>query len=548
MRSAALVLFSLLSLFLFACDGGGGASADGGPEPDAAPPADAEPRTDAEPPDGGPPDPVSELVMTDRGPVQGSQEGALFRFLGVPYAAAPAAGLRFRPPELPAPWDEPLDASAFGPRCPQRAATGSGVIGDEDCLQLNVWAPSEAGPHPVMVWIHGGAFIQGSATLDLYDGAALVEAGPVVVVSINYRVGALGFLAADALVDEAGTAGNYGLLDQVAALEWVQRNVASFGGDPNDVTVFGESAGGSSVCALMGMPAADELFHKAIMQSGGGCYGWPDLSTPNGLSPTPATSVGASIVTAAGCDDASSEVTLACLRGASVAELIAAQFMSGTSGLGLPPIGPNNDGVHLSGWTYDRIQRGEGPVRPVVTGSTADESRTFLTEVAVPDEAALAALLGARFGARADAVLALYPVADFGSAKAAYEALFSDVAFICPSLAFAEMAATAGRPSYAYHYVHLLSGRAAAIGAPHGAELFPLFDGWGLIPSYTPFEADEAVGQQVRAAWTSFAATGAPGGGWNPAPEIRLIDEPASGTDSIRSGRCADLRELGLAR
>ncbi|MEM9073018.1 MAG: carboxylesterase family protein [Myxococcota bacterium] len=478
-------------------------------------------------------------VMTTNGPVDGVDGGDLLHYFGIPYVAPPLGALRFQPPQPASPWTDPLDASAFGPECPQRNRRGD-LVGNEDCLQLNVWAPKAPGPHPVMVWIHGGAFIQGSAVIGLYDGAVLAEAN-VVVVTINYRLGALGFLAHDALVDEAGTAGNYGLLDQVAALEWVRENIAAFGGDANNVTVFGESAGGSSACSLMGMPAADGLFQRAIIQSGGGCYGAPNLNTGR----NPATSVGDLVVAGTGCSG-TAEAVRTCLRDADVSSLVDAQFMTGSSALGLPPLGPNIDGAVLPATGFDRIEAGEAPRRAIITGSNADEARTFVANVSVPDTRAYEMLVRTTLGAVADDVLALYPASSFASPKEAYEALVGDIAFICSALSFAETADAAGYPTYTYHFTHLLEGALASRGAVHGAELFPLFEGWGLIPTYTPGARDRELGDLMQADWTRFAATGTPSDAWTAYPTIRVLEVPLRNASEIREGRCAALQALGV--
>lgn len=214
-------------------------------------------------------------VAVETGVVQGERTGGVDVFRGVPYAAAPVGELRWRAP-APAPsWSGVRAAVEFAPACPQPPAPLFGDVGEtsEDCLYLNIWRPAgvRAGDRlPVMVWLHGGAFVIGSGSLPIYDGAALVGER-LIVVSFNYRLGRLGFLAHPALSAERnGLSGNYGLLDQIAALEWVQRNIAAFGGDPQNVTAFGESAGGLSILALMTSLRAQGLFAKAIVQSGAG--------------------------------------------------------------------------------------------------------------------------------------------------------------------------------------------------------------------------------------------------------------------------------------
>jgi para-nitrobenzyl esterase len=207
------------------------------------------------------------IVATTGGPVQGREKDGIFDFRGIPYAAPPVGELRFRPPQPVEPWADVRDVTRFGPMAPQNQGAMEAMFGapprpmDEDCLTLNVWTPGcDDAKRPVMVWIHGGAFLYGTGATPWYDGRTFAR-NDVVLVTINYRLGALGFLHVDGQ-------GNNGILDQVAALEWVRDNIAAFGGDPGNVTAFGESAGAMSVGTLLGLPAAKGLFVKAIPESG----------------------------------------------------------------------------------------------------------------------------------------------------------------------------------------------------------------------------------------------------------------------------------------
>ncbi len=223
------------------------------------------------------------LVETRRGPVRGASEGGLAVFRGLPFARPPVGPLRFRPPEPPSPWSGVRDAARFGPSAAQNGALIGPLMSlgitrtGEDCLYLNIWTPAaDRGRRPVLVWIHGGAFILGSGSQLLYDGATLARRGDVVVVTINYRLGALGFLRLrDRFGERLPAGGNEGLLDQVAALEWLRDEIAAFGGDPGNVTIFGESAGAMSCATLLGVPRARGLFHRAILQSGAANFLWP---------------------------------------------------------------------------------------------------------------------------------------------------------------------------------------------------------------------------------------------------------------------------------
>ena len=227
--------------------------------------------------------PKSPVVATDNGPIRGTTIGQMQAFRGIPYAAAPIGDLRWRPPQAHPGWQGVLDASAFGPHCPQVATPYGTPSTTEDCLFLNVFTPEKTNhgqPHllPVMFWIHGGGLVVGES--DGYDPTRLVAKG-VIVVTINYRLGELGFLAHPALSAESptGASGNYGLMDQQAAMRWVQRNIRAFGGDADNVTIFGESAGGLSVHSELASPLAAGLFHKAIVESGAYSLTQPSLAS-----------------------------------------------------------------------------------------------------------------------------------------------------------------------------------------------------------------------------------------------------------------------------
>ena len=245
-------------------------------------------------------------IQTTLGPITGIPDGDAIAYEGIPYAAPPIGDLRWRPPQPAPPWTATRAMTAFGSACVQidLASGGSaGAGGSEDCLTLNVWTPRtpSSAPLPVLVFIHGGYFVQGEASLvwhgeTVYDGAYLAATGPAIAVTIQYRLGALGFLDDARLATGGDASANFGLLDQIAALQWVRANAAAFGGDPSRVAIFGQSAGGSSVCALLAAPLAAGLFSAAMIQSGGGCLA---------ESATDAQAQTAAFTAAVGCGSAS---------------------------------------------------------------------------------------------------------------------------------------------------------------------------------------------------------------------------------------------------
>jgi para-nitrobenzyl esterase len=502
---------------------------------------------------------VGTTVEVEQGEVTGSALGALRIFLGIPYAAPPVGELRLRPPAAPLPFDGAFDAGNYGSVCPQLyypsgmiGAPSTQVVGEEDCLTLNVWAHADGEPRPVMVFLHGGGFVAGSSSQPIYESSVLATTGDVVVVTLNYRLGALGFLATEALATESGedSAGNYGLRDQLAALEWLQRNVAAFGGDPANVTVFGESAGGYSICALLGAPETEGLFARAIIESGGGCYGFPGLRTASLTAPS-GVDKGDEVLAEVGCADAPDE--LACLRALPV-ETLAPAGQGGDAWMKGMVFWPLVDGALVQDDALDLFQDGARD-EPLVIGSNADEMSAFTASIPIPSEAAYQQLVAQLIPVPtiSSEVLALYPASAFASPHAAYDALLSDIAFVCPALAMAHAAAGGAAPAWAYHFTRTAGGWAASLGAFHSYELafvFGGFLGFGLTP--TPEDLGLAAGLQQ--AWSSFARGGAPltSPAW-PAyeaatPSIQLLDVPLSSASEIRDGRCAGLASLGLVR
>lgn len=497
-------------------------------------------------------------VETGSGALAGVEEGDLRVFRGVPFAQPPVGALRLRDPQPVQPWQGTLDASELGPACPQRSIemvdqlSGVGET-DEDCLTLNIWADDDPTPKPVMVWIHGGAFFYGAGSQPFYDGTALAEEG-VVVVTLNYRLGALGFLAHEDLGDQVGNAGagNFGLKDQVMALEWVRENIATFGGDPDNVTVFGESAGGISTCILGTTPAADGLMHKSILQSAVGCHHLATATQPGSIGglDTPL-DYGADMAEAVGCGDASD--TLACLQSVPVGDFLdlvsATQLVTDSMEARFPA--PWVDGTFVP--EQPSAVYASGSVdRPMIIGTTADEATMFLSTRApltwfgVDDE--MHAFLGD--ADLVDGALDIYDIWRFPLPQDAYLTFATDVMFSCPSRALAE-AASDGEPTFLYEFqdVQLTT---AALGSHHALEIPYVFDTFGAMAMF-PTPSERQLAQRMRQAWTSFAASGTPTieGGWTPYAtdgSFMVFDDAISLSleTEYRGGRCDELADLGL--
>jgi para-nitrobenzyl esterase len=494
-----------------------------------SPTTESTPETTEAPEPTVPADPL--MIETTLGPIRGGSSAlaGIRNFLAIPFAEPPVGDNAWRPPVPRQPWTEPLDVTASGPSCPQttEGITTSFVItpdSDPDCLRLSIWSPDDAAGLPVMFWIHGGGFTTGSGEEPYYTGDELAEDG-VVVVNVNYRLGVQGFLATDELRadGEDGAVGNYGLLDQQLALEWVRDNIEAFGGDPTRVTIFGESAGGFAVCGHLAAPASQGLFSQAIIQSGGGCNGFVPLES--------ALENGATFLEQIGCENA------ACLRQRSDDEIIAiadeADFNASLVA----------DGAILDRPAYELAVAGELPGLPVFIGSNADEATLFTLSVEEPDDAEL---LGLASGFTDDpaALVALYPPDDFESNKARYQAMFTDVRFTCPTLAFASVVDNA----FVYHYTYVSEDNPLGLGATHGAELAGLFGHVeGIEVEVAPSDRGDQLSASLQAAWSGFATDGDPGELFDPYSEgatVTLLDVPLEQVDSIRADRCATANEL----
>ncbi|MCV7179695.1 carboxylesterase family protein [Mycolicibacterium sphagni] len=480
------------------------------------------------------------VVQTATGAVRGVVSPGYRVFEGIPYAAAPVGPLRFQPPQPAAPWPGVRDATKPGLRCIQDTSIDPdyGRPTGEDCLNLNVWSPDGAiksSQKPVMVWIHGGSFLNGSA--DIYDARWLATQGDIVVVTINYRLGTMGFLAHPALSPD-GNIGNYGFADQQAALRWVHDNIAEFGGDPSKVTIAGESAGAMSVCDHLVAPDSAGLFRAAILQSGP-CQAQADRATAQQVSTDYATGVG--------CTDP--EAVAACLRSLPTKTLQSAPFYVGFGPDKL--IGPvtGTDRLPTDPMTAFALDR--APRVPVLVGSNGDEFAMF-TAIRYLKNGRLPPypkLLSDTFGADAAAVAQRYPLERFGGSEGlAYSAAVTDSIFACPTDRIASGLAHTG-PVYAYEFNDRTAPapdplRAAPfpVGASHSLELRYLFDVGGA-PPLDP--AQRQLSDEMVAYWSQFVKTGAP-------DVSGLPDWPRLGTDgatgkwlSLQTGELSITEDFG---
>ena len=472
-------------------------------------------------------------VLTEGGAVSGIASGGSASFRGIPFAAPPAGPLRWRPPAPAAPWSGVRASTSFAAICPQLDEDGN-VTGAEDCLSLNVWAPSTppASPLPVVVFIHGGGNALGAGSYAYYDGTAFAEKGRAVVVTANYRLSSFGWLAQPFLSAETrrGVSGNYGTYDQLAALRWVKRNIDAFGGDPERVTIFGESAGGVNVCTLVASPLGAGLFGRALVQSGGCAQ----------RSLAEFVAFGDTITEKAGCSDAADPS--ACLRALPFEALLRA----------VPPVvtvasssgqlwGPAVDGFVLRDSPEAVLAKGEHNRVPFAIGANADETGQAVPPIA--SEAEYRALVAAQVGALAPLVLARYPASDYATPRKAYVALTSDARFICPSRRFARAAAKGGSPVFRYFFTYPAS---RLYGAVHGVEIPFVFGSFDAIAGYTPDAAARSLSESMNSSWARFAATGDPNGpglaawpAYDAARDRTLVwDLPAVAADGIRTDAC----------
>ena len=446
------------------------------------------------------------VAGTATGPVRGLANGAVDEFLGIPYAAPPVGPLRWRSPQPAASWSGVRDATQFAPHCPQLASPFGQASTSEDCLFLNVFTPSHQPPgagHPVMVWIHGGALVTGES--DDYDPTKMVEDG-VTVVTINYRLGALGFLADPALADGSGQSGDYGLEDQQAALRWVQRNIASFGGDPHNVTLFGESAGGLSTLSQVASPQARGLFQKAIVESGS--YNLTQASLSD------AEAAGTAFAAKVGCASQTAPQVSACLRSLPVSTILANEDTAGYTPNLNSEVLPETLGTAFATGDFNRV--------PIINGTNHDEWRLFVALSELEGNPVTAAnyqpMISATLGvpaAVAAVVAAKYPLTAYSSPSVALGAVGTDAIFACPALTI-DQSVSKFVPTFAYEFndenapENFLPPVSFPYGAPHASEIQYLM---GLPTAAFPgtlTAAQQQLATTMKSYWTNFAKRGYP--------------------------------------
>ncbi len=454
-----------------------------------------------------------ETVDCPAGRISGLRSGDVARFAGIPYAKPPTGARRWRMPEALEPWAGSRDGTHFGDVCPQAPTQVELLMGatmgeqSEDCLYLNVWTPSVSGKRPVMVWIHGGAFMIGAGSQSVYQGEALA-AHDIVLVTLNYRLGAFGFAnLKDASEGALPATGSEGLADQIMALHWVKQNIASFGGDPDNITIFGESAGGMSVSALLAAPAAKGLFHKAIAQSGAAHIGYDRERS---------TRVGHAVLKhlGLGTQDAAKalELPYGALVGAQIA--VQADAREGKDGrkLGAMPFQPALDGQILQGPPIDAIRAGSSAGIPLLTGTTREEWKLFTAPNPASRLMSAKSLTGRIDRIAGEHAPEMRAVYEEGSVFERFNAYMTDKNFTQPCIRLLE-AQGAHAPVYAYRFDWRSKLLGGIMGSCHALELGFLFGSYrermaGAFFGKGP-EAD-ALSAVMMGAWTHFARHGTP--------------------------------------
>jgi para-nitrobenzyl esterase len=449
-------------------------------------------------------------VETAHGRVSGISKDGVLRFNGIPFARPPIGKLRWQPPEPPEPWSGVRDCSRFGLIAPQIQSAAEGLLGgtagqkSEDCLYLNIWTPGcDSAKRPVMVWIHGGAFVTGAGSVGTYNGKHLAARGDAVIVTLNYRLGVLGFLnLRDATDGRLPGAGTEGIADQIAALKWVRQNIARFGGDPANVTIFGESAGGMSVGALLASPAARGLFHKAIPQSGAADIGHSRERSAR-IARLVLDRLGVAPADAAKLMDVPWETILDAQK----------QVLDEPRETGGLPFGPTIDGAILPKRAIHCVREGSAAGVAVLTGTNRDEWKLFTAaspKLRLMDEAKLVRLTARLVGAEyAPVVLGAY---DSGSPFERWNAVMTDHSFAVPAVRLAE-AQAAHASTFLYRFDWKSNFLGGVLGSCHALELGFVFGTYREKLAAAFFGSGaraEALSAAMMDCWLAFARNGDP--------------------------------------
>jgi para-nitrobenzyl esterase len=479
---------------------------------------------------------MTATASTHSGKLEGDNQGGLFVFKGIPFAAPPIGNRRWLAPEKPAPWTGVRDARNFGAvsfqNRPATAALAAMAINDkqsEDCLYLNVWTPGlDARRRPVMVWIHGGGFTIGAGSQPIYDGSVLSRRGDAVIVSINYRLGPLGFIRLTDVSDgKIPSTGNEGMLDQIAALEWVRDNIAEFGGDPDNVTIFGESAGGMSVGTLLAMPTARGLFHKAIPQSGA-CHSGTPIARANRVAERVLARLG---VAPANADAIRALTPVHLLTGTMLAD---GKTPDPAMGMAYQPV---IDETNLPKAAIEMVANGSAPNVAVMVGSTLEEWKLFAMmdpKLSRLDRAGLGARIGRRLTPEsADAIIDAYEKArahrgDSAAPAELFSAIETDRIFRIPGVRLAEVQGRRESRVFNFLFTWRSPAMGGVLGSCHALEIGFIF-GTNHLPGMSAFSGSgapmEKLAGQMQDAWLAFARSGDPScasiGTWSKYDESR---------------------------
>jgi para-nitrobenzyl esterase len=451
------------------------------------------------------------VIQLHSGPISGQIEDGVRNYLGIPYAAPPVGELRWEPSQEVASWTQVRSSMAFGPSCPQPKQSETGNF-SEDCLYLNVWTTAKNTDErlPVMVWIHGGAFNFGSASQPEYNGKNLAKKA-VVVVTLNYRLGPLGFFVHPLLSKESahGTSGNYGLLDQVAALKWVQKNIAAFGGNPDRITIFGQSAGSRSVSLLMISPLTTGLFHRAIAESGGPIIGSEYLNPAFNGNMANGSKMGQDLTSKLGCDKAGE--ILAALRAKSAREIVEAADCKTSlfdDGLFFAPV---FDGQVLPNNPLKAYAGGQQHDVPIIVGSTLNEGNLYLADETNLSVEKYKSFLKARFADNSGKAFGMFPAYQAKDVAPAIDHFLTVAANAQPARLVAQSMAWKKSKAYLYQFTRRPdTAMARKLGVHHGVELAYVFGNMNKADGYD--DTDIELSQKMIDYWVHFAKTGNPNG------------------------------------